>query len=94
MASRQPPGDLGHVLPFVKLTRAKLRELTATDAERADAIDELREHDEKQTRKLSAHDDAFGQLYSDLQVLQTLMQTQLDAVTETLAKIRGRLNGH
>ncbi len=80
MASRQPPGDLGHVLPFVKLTRAKLRELT--------------ENDEKQARKLSSHDDAFGQLYSDLQVLQTLMQTQLDAVTETLAKIRGRLNGH
>jgi len=79
MASRQPPGDLGHVLPFVKLTRAKLRELT--------------ENDDKQTRKLSSHDDAFGQLYSDLQVLQTLMQTQLDAVTETLERIRGRMNG-
>ena len=79
MASRQPTGDLGHVLPFVKLTRAKLRELT--------------ENDEKQTRKLSAHDDAFGQLYNDLQVLQTLMQTQLDAVTETMERIRGRMNG-
>lgn len=27
MTSRQPPGDLGHVLPFVKLTRLKLAEI-------------------------------------------------------------------
>ena len=79
MTSRQPPGDLGHVLPFVKLTRAKLRELT--------------ENDDKQARKLSSHDESFGQLYNDLQVLQTLMQTQLDAVTETMERIRGRMNG-
>mgnify|MGYP001578252576 CR=1 FL=1 len=79
MTSRQPPGDLGHVLPFVKLTRAKLAVLA--------------KNDEAQARKLSAHDEAFGLLYKDLETLQTLMQTQLDAVSETLAKIRGRLNG-
>jgi hypothetical protein len=79
MASRQPSGDLGHVLPFIKLTRAKLRELAAND--------------EKQGRKLSAHDEAFGLLYRDLETLQTLMQAQVNAINETLAKIRGRLNG-
>lgn len=79
MTSRQPPGDLGHVLPFVKLTKLKLAELT--------------ENDEKQTRKLSAHDEAFGLLYKDLEVLQTLTQTQLDAVNETLQRMRERMNG-
>lgn len=86
MTSRQPPGDLGHVLPFVKLTRAKLRELTDADAA-------LRENDEKQARKLSQHDEAFGLIYKDLEALQTLMQTQLNAVTDTLKAIRSRLNG-
>jgi hypothetical protein len=93
MPSRQPPGDLGHVLPFVKLTRAKLRELTATDAGHTAALDELRENDEKQDRKLSAHDESFGLLYRDLETLQTLMQAQVNAINETLTKIRGRLNG-
>ena len=79
MTSRQPPGDLGHVLPFVKLTRLKLAALT--------------ENDDKQERKLSAHDEAFGLLYKDLETLQALMQTQLDAVKETMDRIRGRLNG-
>lgn len=79
MTSRQPPGDLGHVLPFVKLTRAKLAELSDSD--------------EKQARKLSQHDEAFGLLYKDLEALSVLMQTQLDAVKETMERIRGRLNG-
>lgn len=79
MTSRQPPGDLGHVLPFVKLTKAKLAELA--------------ENDEKQARKLSAHDDAFGLIYKDLATLQELMQSQLDAVTATMQSIRARLNG-
>jgi len=93
MTSRQPPGDLGHVLPFVRLAKLKFRELTASDERQAAKLDELQENDDKQARKLSAHDESFGQLYNDLQVLQTLMQTQLNAVTETLERIRGRMNG-
>lgn len=41
MTSRQPPGDLGHVLPFVKLTRLKLVEIQQA-GERHEKADDAR----------------------------------------------------
>ncbi len=79
MSARQPAGDLGHILPFVKLTRLKLAELA--------------ENDRKQERKLSQHDESFGLLYKDLEAMSLALQVQLDAVKETMERIRGRLNG-
>lgn len=79
MSSRQPPGDLGHVLPFIKLTRAKLGELQTND--------------EKQAAKLGEHDDAFAGVAQDLETLKNLLEIKVGAIDETLRKIRGRLNG-
>ncbi len=79
MTSRQPPGDLGHVLPFVKLAKLKFRELTAND--------------EKQAAKLSEHDDAFAGVAQDLETLKNLLEIKVGAIDETLRLIRGRLNG-
>ena len=79
MTSRQPPGDLGHVLPFVKLTRLKLAALA--------------ENDEKQAAKLSEHDDAFAGVVQDLETLKNLLEIKVGAIDETLKLIRGRLNG-
>lgn len=79
MSSRQPPGDLGHFLPFAKLTRAKLNE--------------LQDNDEKQAAKLSEHDDAFAGVAQDLETLKNLLEIKMNAIDDTLRVIRGRLNG-
>jgi hypothetical protein len=94
MTSRQPPGDLGHVLPFVKLTRTKLDELTAND--------------EAQAKKLDEHDKALGAIHQDLVTLGSLLdiraesldaeakrtREQLRAIDAVLTKLKERLNGH
>jgi chromosome segregation ATPase len=94
MSSRQPPGDLGHMLPFVKHARAKLNELQAND--------------EKQAAKLSEHDKALGALHQDLMTLNNLLdiraealdaeskktREQLRAVDAVLKSLKERLNGH
>lgn len=94
MSSRQPPGDLGHVLPFVKLTREKLGELQAND--------------DAQDKKLGAHDASLGALHRDLATLRNLLdirseaadveakrtREQVRAVDAVLKSLRERLNGH
>ena len=77
MTSRQPPGDLGHVLPFVKLTRLKLAALA--------------ENDEAQARKLGEHDRAFAAFHQDLETLKNLHQAQIDHIDAMLR--RAGMNG-
>lgn len=75
----QPPGDLGHILPYVKYAGA--------------TFDELRANDEAQAKKLGEHDKAFAGMHQELETLRNLLTVQVGHIDETLRRMRERMNG-
>ena len=73
--------DITLIAPYVKLAAA--------------TFDELREADAKADAKLHEHDNAFGVVHSELLLLRNRMTIQIDAIAETLRRIKlGIMNGH
>ena len=81
----QPPGDLGHVLPFVKLTRLKLAEIQ-------NAGREHEQHDEARFRELQGDKGMAGihRLLTHLSERLTVMQ---DQQIEGFRRLNLRLDG-
>jgi hypothetical protein len=84
MPSRQPPGDLGHVLPFVKLTRLKLAEIQKASREH-EQNDDARFRELQGDKGIAGIHHALGHITNMLTVIQ-------DAQIEGFRRINERMD--